>query len=235
MKNNKCKLLVLEGIDGAGKGTQLNLIKNYLSSKNLKFHHLHFPMYGHNEFSDIIAKFLRGELGENDKVDPYFVATIYAMDRFKYLPELQKLMEENDVVILDRYVLSNIAYQSSKISNTEDIIKIKNWILDFEFKFLDLPYPDLTLFLDVPVEITKERLENQREGSDRDYLNGKKDIHEADLSFQVKVRNMYNSFSEMDNYHIIECAGYIEDKMIYMSYIPEYIFETYKHFIDEII
>ena len=84
------KLIVLEGTDSAGKGTQLKLTKEYLISKNIKFDYLHFPKYEHNEFSNIIAKFLRGEFGDIDEVDPIFVANIYAMDRYLYLPEFKK-------------------------------------------------------------------------------------------------------------------------------------------------
>ena len=82
----KGKLIVLEGTDGAGKSTQLNLIKKYLEEKHLKYAYLHFPKYGHNEFSAVIAKFLQGDFGGVDDVNPYFVANIYAMDRFLFLP-----------------------------------------------------------------------------------------------------------------------------------------------------
>ena len=122
----KGKLIVLEGTDGAGKSTQLNLIKKYLEEKNLKYAYLHFPKYGHNEFSAVIAKFLQGDFGGVDDVNPYFVANIYAMDRFLFLPELKQLLEDNDVVLLDRYVFSGMAFQAGKYEDEGN--EIITWI-----------------------------------------------------------------------------------------------------------
>ena len=228
----KGKLIVLESCDGAGKSTQIQLITKYFESANLKCVHEHFPKYGHNEFSDIIAKFLRGEFGGVNDVDPYFVANIYAMDRFMYLPTLLKQLEENDVVLLDRYVYSNIAFQCAKVKDNVERIKLLKWIEEFEFEFLKLPRPNLTLFLDVPIDVVKERL-TDRKGEDREYLEGKQDIHEADLDFQSTVTDIYKglslilnkglySLSEDKNYHIVECVK--NDKIL----TPEEIFNSYK-------
>ena len=80
----KGKLIVLEGTDGAGKSTQLELIKKHLEEKNLKYAFLHFPKYGHNEFSEVIAKFLQGDFGGVDDVNPYFVANMRWIDFYFY-------------------------------------------------------------------------------------------------------------------------------------------------------
>lgn len=199
------KLIVLEGTDGAGKSTQLELIKKYLEERNIKYDFLHFPKYGHNEFSEVIAKFLRGEFGTVDEVDPYFVANIYAMDRYLYLPELLEKLENNEVVLLDRYVFSNLAFQGAKFDDVYKSSHIQTWIDDFEFEFLELPYPDLTLFLDVPMDIVEERLKD-REGDDRDYLKGLPDVHEQDIPFQKKVRDIYLSLNGSNDYYIVPCA-----------------------------
>lgn len=228
----KGKLIVLEGTDGAGKSTQLNLIKKYLEEKNLKYAYLHFPKYGHNEFSAVIAKFLQGDFGGVDDVNPYFVANIYAMDRFLFLPELKQLLEDNDVVLLDRYVFSGMAFQAGKYEDEGN--EIITWIDEFEFGFLNLPYPDLTIFLDVPMEIVKERLENPRAGADRDYLQGKQDIHEQDLVFQSRVRDAYLHLKynlEFEDYEIIPCAE--QDDYGWHVYTPEIVFEKYEHLIKD--
>jgi len=230
------KLIVLEGTDGSGKSTQVELVKKYLQDHSLKFKFFHFPMYGHNEFSEVIAKFLRGEFGGVDDVDPYFVANIYAMDRFMFLPELQAAIEENDVVLLDRYVFSNLAYQGAKLELGASEL-IKNWIYEFEFKFLKLPYPDLSLFFDVPIEVVKERLENKREGNDRDYLQGKQDIHEADLGFQSRVRDNYLSLVGSVNYQIVQCATQVGEfqNIQWFVFPPEELFKFYKKSLDYVI
>ena len=229
------KMIVLEGTDGAGKSTQIELIKKYLTEKNLKFDYLHFPKYGRNEFSAVIAKFLQGDFGGVDEVNPYFVANIYAMDRFLFLPELNKMLEENDVVILDRYVFSGMAFQAAKYFDKKKQEEIIDWIDKFEFDFLDLPYPDLTLFLNVPMETVKERLNDDREGDDRDYLEGKKDIHEQDLSFQARVNQVYFDLqAEYNDYHVVHCAegNY---KGWGRVYPPKELFETYKNLLEEIL
>jgi len=227
----KGKLIVLESCDGAGKSTQIKQITKYFEEKNLKYDFLHFPKYGHNEFSEVIAKFLQGEFGGVDDVDPYFVANIYAMDRFLFLPELKKMLEENDVVLLDRYVFSGMAFQAAKYINKDKQEEIIDWIDKFEFDFLDLPYPDLTIFLNVPMEVIKQRLINNREGADREYLEGKEDIHEADLEFQARVNQVYFDL-EVDsrNYHIVHCA---EDNG--RVFPPKELFETYKNLLEEIL
>jgi dTMP kinase len=229
------KLIVLEGVDGSGKSTQVKLIQDYFNEENLKFAYYHFPMYGHNQFSDMVARFLRGEFGNVDEVDPLFVANIYAMDRFRFLPELEKSIEENDVVLLDRYVYSNIAYQCGKFKNAEDAVRMKDWIFDFEFNFLGLPYPDLNLFLDVPIEVTKARLEAARNGNDREYLQGKQDIHEADLEFQIRVRDNYLlSMEGAINCRIVDCAKAM-DNGEWSVLAPEPLFKSYLKYLDFVL
>ena len=219
------KLLVLEGLDSCGKGTQLELIKKYLEKHNYKYSYIHFPKYGHNEASNAIAAYLRGEYGDINKVNPVFVANIYAMDRFLYLPELQKQLGDNDVVLLDRYVFSNMAYQGAKYNTETQSNIIRDWIDEFEFGFLELPYPDLNIFFDVPIEIIEERLNETRDGEDREYLNGKKDIHEKDIEYQKKVRENYIALRNYENFEIIETS----------NLSPEDVFKKYEKLLDKIM
>ncbi len=232
------KLIVLEGTDGAGKSTQVQKVKEYLEANSLKYEYFHFPMYGHNEFSEVISAFLRGEFGNVDKVDPYFVANIYAMDRFMFLPELNKALQENDVVLLDRYVFSNLAYQGAKFEG-EESQKIKTWIHGFEFGYLKLPYPNLNIFFDVPIDIVKERLEEKRDGKDRDYLQGKQDIHEADLDFQSRVRDNYLGLVGATNYKIVGCAtcrpADPAGSVVYDVLPPDELFERYRSYLDYVL
>ena len=216
-------LINLEGCDSAGKSTQVKLIKHFYENKGKKIKHIHFPMYGHNMFSEMVTNFLQGQYGDNDKVDPIFVSNIYSMDRYMYKDELLKDLEENDVLLVDRYVFSNVAYQTSKIKNgyfksKEELI---NHITDFEFNFLKLPYPNLILFLDVPLFEIENRLRKERIGADREYLNGKSDIHENDISYQEAVRNIYVSLQGYKNYKIVNTYdGRVLD--------PKTIFDSYK-------
>jgi dTMP kinase len=235
------KLIVLESCDGGGKSTQVKIIQKYLQSKGLKSTFIHFPMYGDNEYSNIIEAFLRGEYGSIDKVDPYFVANIYAMDRFLYKYKLGRMLKTYDIVLLDRYVYSNAAFQAAKYNDTDMSSStgrtlqetMINWVLQLEFEFLDLPRPDLTLFLDVPINIVEERLSEERTGEDREYLKGKQDIHEADMEFQSKVRDIYLKLQDqliiVQNYNIIDCE--VMNELL----TPTELFYSYKTHIDKAI
>lgn len=225
MGRKRTQLIDIEGLDGAGKSSQVQLIKEHYEQQGLKVKFIHFPMYGHNKYSDKISAFLRGEYGDNDKVNPFFVANIYAMDRASYLKELSVDMEIYDVVIMDRYVASNIAFQCAKVESKEKEL-LRDWILDFEFNFINLPKADLTLFLDVPIGVIESRLNTERVGEDRDYLDGGKDIHEQDIRFQVAVREIYFEMEQyIENYHLINTVDEKTDKLFNI----EELFNSYKH------
>jgi dTMP kinase len=220
------RLINLEGTDASGKSTQIELICDYLDGIGKTYKKVHFPMYGSNKFAEVISMFLRGDLGKNDEVDPLFVANIYAMDRYKYKPQLYKDLDEYDYVILDRYVFSNMGFQGAKYKIEEKRQSIIKWINDFEFEFLKLPYPDLIIYFDLPIDIVSDRLKKRDEEEDRDYLKGKKDIHESDLSFQSSVRRIYLGLDTFENYKIIKC---VDDNGHVLN--PTDLFEKYKYLI----
>ncbi len=201
-------LIVLEGLDGAGKSTQIKLLREMLTQKGIESEYLHFPRFDAPLYGDLIARFLRGELGGVDEVNPYLVALLYAGDRADAATMLNGWMESGKVVILDRYVYSNVSYQCGKLEGKEAREELSKWILDLEYNHFAIPRPDISFFLDVPFEFTKRKLEEQRDGDDRDYLKGKKDIHESSLDLQQSVREVYLSASESDTkLQIINCVA----------------------------
>jgi dTMP kinase len=200
-------LLVIEGLDGAGKSTQVGLLQNYLKNNNLKYEYLHYPRTNSAVYGDLIARFLRGELGEINTVNPYLVALIYAGDRADSKTLLEKWIAQDVIVILDRYVYSNIAYQCAKLTDKHQQEQLKSWILETEFGYFNLPKPDLNIFLDVPFNFTKRKLTEHRDGEDRLYLNGQRDIHEENLDFQNQVRNIYLSLENTEGFVRIDCSN----------------------------
>jgi dTMP kinase len=192
-------LIVLEGLDGAGKTTQVNLLQKHFEEKNVKSAFLHFPRFDAPVYGDLIASFLRGEFGNVNTVDPRLVALLYAGDRDNAASTLKSWFAEGKVVILDRYVYSNIAFQCAKIQENTKREKLRKWILDLEYVFFGIPQPDISIFLDVPFGFTVEKLKSQRKGSERDYLKGKKDIHESDFDLQKKVREIYLEQTNVDD------------------------------------
>jgi len=200
-------LIVLEGLDGAGKSTQVKKLKEYLERVTPSLEYIHFPRYGAPVYGDLISRFLRGDFGANDTVHPQLVALLFAEDRHGAAPAIRKALEEGKTVLLDRYVYSNIAYQCAKLTDPEERSRLRNWILETEFGPFGLPRPDVNIFLDVPISFVKENLESQRKGADRAYLAGTQDIHEASISFQRDVREIYLSETIADSRFLrVDCA-----------------------------
>ncbi len=201
-------LIVLEGLDGAGKSTQLGRLDAMFQRRGLKTHHVHFPRFDAPVYGELIARFLRGELGTVSEVDPYLVAMLFAGDRAAAAPQIARWLDGGDVVLLDRYVYSNVAYQCAKVEGFEEQEKLRKWILDLEFGHYKIPEPNVSLFLDVPFSFTRHNLEKQREGDDRAYLQGKEDIHEASMELQRRVREMYLRCAETDpHFRVVDCGG----------------------------
>lgn len=202
------KLFVIEGVDGAGKSTQIKLLKDFFIKRGYKCEYLHFPRTETPYFGELIARFLRGEFGTLNEVDPYLVAMLYAGDRKDASDLIGNWLKEGKIVLLDRYTYSNIAYQCAKLQDQSGQEELMRWILNLEFKHFSIPQPDLNIFLDVPFEFTEKKLLNIRTGSDRTYLNGTRDIHEESLVFQKKVRDIYMKVARADNrLSLVDCSN----------------------------
>ncbi|MBK9389950.1 MAG: dTMP kinase [Bacteroidetes bacterium] len=202
------KLFVIEGVDGAGKSTQIKLLKEYFSLKGLSCEYLHFPRTDEPYFGELIARFLRGEFGSLNEVNPYLVAMIYAGDRRDSASLIEHWLKDGKIVLLDRYTYSNIAYQCAKLESEEEQEKLMKWILSLEFIHFSIPRPDLNIFLDVPHQFTEKKLSSSRTGDDRSYLNGTRDIHEESLDFQRKVREIYLKVARTDDHlAVIDCGN----------------------------
>ena len=232
-------LIVLEGLDGAGKSTQVKRLKEYLTSKGVTLRYLHFPRYDSPLYGELIGKYLRGDFGSIEQVHPQIVALLFALDRMDAAATIKEWLAAGDCVLLDRYVYSNIAYQCSKImmqpqfeENREQLAKeLRDWIFDTEYNKYGIPKPDLNLFLNVPIEFVDSKLKESRNGDDdRDYLNGKEDIHEADIKFQISVREIYLQQTELDANFVKVCCEDANGKML----PPADIFANIKDQVDKL-
>ena len=200
-------LVVLEGLDGAGKSTQVKKLRTYLEELYGSIEYIHFPRYDAPVYGDLISRFLRGDFGTNETVHPQLVALLFAEDRHGAAPEMKHTLNGGGTVLLDRYVYSNIAYQCAKLEDTTEAERLRDWIFNTEYSSFELPEPDLNIFLDVPIGFVESKLKSQRGGDDRDYLEGAQDIHEADINFQKRVRDIYRKQCELDPKFIrIDCS-----------------------------
>lgn len=223
--------IVLEGLDGAGKSTQIKLIEAYLSNKGIQTKNIHFPRFDAPIYGELIAKFLRGDFGDANTVDPYMIGLVYAGDRNDAAPIIKQWLNEGHTVVVDRYVYSNIAYQCSKTKTTEEKNELRKWVLNLEYDHYNIPQPDINIFLDVPLSFIRQKLDHERKGDDREYLNGQKDIHEADFELQRKVREMYLEQAMLDStFKVVQCGNQNGEMET-----PEAIFERIKVLIDQFI
>ena len=221
-------LVVLEGLDGAGKSTQVRKLREYLESLFGSLEYIHFPRYDSPVYGELISRFLRGDFGSNETVHPQLVALLFAEDRHGAAPGMKRVLANGGTVLLDRYVYSNIAYQCAKLKNSEEAADLREWIFNTEYGDFDLPRPDLNIFLDVPIGFVESKLKSQRGGADREYLEGAQDIHEADIQFQIKVRDMYREQCRRDPKFIrVDCS---DEKGEMLP--PDAIFEKVKAVVD---
>ncbi|MBI1315098.1 dTMP kinase [bacterium] len=180
-------LIAIEGIDGSGKGTQAKRLHEQLIEIGVRSELISFPRYSQTHFGRTIGRFLNGEFGQLDQVDPHLAATLYAADRFESLGMLTDLLATRDVVVSDRYVPSNIAHQGAKRSG-EARQQLADWISTVEYQVFGLPQADLIIHLDLPAEIAQELIAKK---SKRDYTDKAADLQEADRDYLSAVRQAY--------------------------------------------
>lgn len=218
-------LVVLEGLDGAGKSTQVKKFRSYLESRCPGMEYIHFPRYDVDPYGGLIGKFLRGGFGSNETVHPQLVALLFAEDRHGAVPQINRTLASGGTVLLDRYVYSNIAYQCAKLQSEEEITELRDWIFDTEYNSFGEPRPDLNIFLDVPIGFVEDSLRrNRMSDSGHEYLQGAQDIHEADIEFQKRVRDMYRRQAAIDpSFIVVDCSD-SEGRML----PPDEIFEKIK-------
>ncbi len=222
-------LIVLEGLDGAGKSTQVRMLREHLESVCPRVEYIHFPRYDAPVYGELISRFLRGDFGSIEAVHPQLVALLFAEDRHEAAPTIREALATEATVLLDRYVYSNIAYQCAKMQPWAEAEELKRWILDTEYGTFSLPRPDLNIFLDVPIGFVEKNLSSHRDGGDRGYLHGGNDIHEADVAFQKRVREMYRSLAAEDPGFIPLDCGDGNGAMLPPDAIFEKVRNTYEN------
>lgn len=193
-------LIVIEGLDGAGSSTQCEMLIEYLKHKGKNVDFIHFPDYDEEYTGELISKYLRGEYGNINSDIPYY---LYSMNRYLSKINLEQKIKNNHYVILDRYVTSSMVYQGIHMKNikkedfenssiiNKKIKSIYELMSNLEFEVFGLPIPRHEIYLDVPFyhieHVNKARLNN----NNREYLKGKKDIHESNLEYLKLVSRMY--------------------------------------------
>ncbi len=203
MDINKGKIIVLEGTDCSGKATQSEILLKRLKDEGYKAVTLSFPCYDTPTGKIVGGPLLgRKELGETYfgdellNLDPKIACLYYAADRKYNMPRVYEYLEQGYYVILDRYVTSNLANQGGKIKDKDERFYIYQWIDKLEYWLLELPKPDITIFLHVPYDFSKELKKNRTET----------DAIENSETNMKDAESAYIELSELYNWNRVECV-----------------------------
>ena len=185
-------LVAIEGADGVGKNTAARRLCEDLAAAGSRATLIGFPRYGETVAGVTIGRFLAGDL--EPRPTPQTAAVLYALDRLEWRPAILAAAETNDVIVFDRYIASNMAYQAAKLPAAEARAMME-WILALEIGQFRLPPPALSIYLDTPWEMAREMIlkKAQRSYTDRGY-----DEHEADAALQLRVRANYEAMAADD-------------------------------------
>lgn len=195
------KLIVIEGTDGSGKSTQFRLLSERLEREAVPFKHLVFPRYS-QESSALIRMYLGGAFGTKpEDVNAYAASTFFAVDRYaSYKMDWGQWYASGGLVLSDRYTTSNAVHQTVKAPPQERMTFL-NWLYDLEFDKLQLPKPDLVLYLDVPTDFTEKLLRRREQDT-----HTQADIHEQDTAYLAACREVGRQAADFYHWRVISCV-----------------------------
>jgi dTMP kinase len=204
------RLIAFEGIDGSGKRTQMELLCGALAAGlgGRGVYSTGFPQYD-SFFGKMVGQFLNGDLGALEAVDPHFTALLYAGDRFEAKSKLEAALNEGQIVLVDRYIGSNLAHQTARVPK-EKRNEFLRWIKHLEYNIYDLPREDVILYLRVPPS-EAQKLVSQK--SARSYTTAKQDLQEASLRHLQDAADMYETLSREAPWVRIECFDSAQNVM----------------------
>ncbi|WP_064615575.1 dTMP kinase [Streptobacillus moniliformis] len=218
------KLIIIEGTDGSGKQTQTRKLYNRLVNNGINVKKISFPNYN-SDASVLVKMYLSGKFGSKPTdVNAYTASTFYGIDRYaSYKLEWEIEYLSDYVIISDRYTGSNMIHHGSKIDDEIEKEKYLNWLEDLEFNKFELPRPDLTIFLNVPIEYTFNLMKNRDNKFTGD---SKKDIHERDEEYLKKSYYNALNIAREKNWKIINCV--VDNNMLSIDDIHELIYDEVK-------
>ena len=194
------KFIVLEGIDGSGKRTQLDMLARAFASRNVRFAQISFPRYD-GFFGKLAARYLNGEFGSLEAVDAHFSALLYAGDRFEAKPAIESDLASGKTLLADRYIGSNLAHQGARVPR-EKRTEFLQWLRQLEYQVYALPAEDLVIYLRVP-PAEAHRLIGEKGA--RDYTKLQRDIQESNLAHLESTSEVYDQLAQQPNWLKIEC------------------------------
>jgi dTMP kinase len=194
------KLIVIEGVDGSGKRTQTELLARVLSARSIACLTVSFPHYD-SFFGRMIGRFLNGEFGSLDAVDPHFAALLYAGDRLEAKPQLEAALAARKTILADRYVASNLAHQGARVA-PDQRGEFLAWLRRLEYEIHGLPTESLVVYLRVPPAQAQRHVARK---AARAYTLQKHDLLESNLAHLEQASRVYDTLAAEPNWVTIEC------------------------------
>lgn len=184
---NPGRFIVLDGIDGSGKSTQLQYLAAELSQTGYQIETIHFPRHG-NESAVMVDNYLAGKYGQ---LEPQAASIFYAVDRFDAAQTIRQWLKEGKIILCDRYVTANAAHQGGKIEDHTERLKFFKWLDNLEYGIFGIPKPDLNIILNVPPEAAIQMIKLRK--NDQKH---KDNMHETSL---LHLQNSYKIYMEIAN------------------------------------
>jgi len=216
----KGKFIVIEGSDGVGKKTQADLLTKMFRRIGKQVVFYDFPQYERSFFGKMVARYLNGEFGDVDDVNPYLVSLFYAGDRFEAQGHIRSDLSKGKIIICNRYTQSNMGFQTAKLKLEKEKKEFLEWLEELEFGILGIPRPDMVIYLYAPYKISQKMVGKK---SKRSYTSKTHDIHERNVDFLKRVEKEYLCLAEKNpEWKTIVCT--VGDKLLTPEQISEKIF-----------
>lgn len=195
------KMIVIEGLDGSGKSTQIEILRERLEKSGKKPFEIKLPYYS-DESSTLVKMYLAGQFGSKPgDVNAYAASVFFGADRYaSFKKHWSREYNGGRLILADRYTTSNAVHQMTKMDKS-DWDSYCDWLFDFEYNKLGIPSPDCVVFLDMPVEIS-QKLMSERYGGDED----KKDVHERDVGYLKSCYEAAKYAAEKLGWNVIKCS-----------------------------
>lgn len=188
-------LIVVEGIDGSGKTTQIILLSKSLKDQGVQHEIISFPRYKDNIYGKLIKRYLEGEFGGVNQTNPYLIALTYAGDRLLAKPKIEKWLNDGKVVIANRYVSSSKAHLGANLPQDQQV-EFMNWLDKLEYETNGIPKEDLTILLMV----------DPKAGQNNVLGKHGHDIHEENLRHEEKAAEIFKDLGKKEkNWFMVDC------------------------------
>ncbi|MBU2575601.1 hypothetical protein KKF64_00700 [Patescibacteria group bacterium] len=223
--SRKGKLIVIDGIDGAGKTTQIGRLVNRLIKQGHDVVTADFPQYG-TKSAGLVEEYLNGKYGASEDVSPYVASFFYALDRYDASFKIRSWLNQGKVVITDRYVSANMGHQGGKFETLQKRREYFRWLDYYEYTVFGIPRPDMTLVLHIPHEYSQDLMKARE---DKKYIENEDnlDIHESDNEHLRHAEQTYLEMcEEFDDFELIECVQ--DGRLLSIEEVSELVWEKAK-------